>query len=122
MGAGVWGRPKQCLTHDHAHLVDSLKDAEMSAAGKAQQVSAWSCVCRTRHNVALIGPRGVGKRAIVEGLAQQIAGGRVPGPLAGLRVIEVQLPALLAGVSALSELDARFGQILLEARGPGIVP
>jgi ATP-dependent Clp protease ATP-binding subunit ClpC len=79
-------------------------------------------LCRShKHNVALVGPPGVGKRAIVEELARRIASGVVPAPLLGRRVIEVQLSSLLAGVNSATELNMRLGAVLQDAADPGII-
>uniref|UniRef100_A0A453LZH1 AAA+ ATPase domain-containing protein n=1 Tax=Aegilops tauschii subsp. strangulata TaxID=200361 RepID=A0A453LZH1_AEGTS len=62
-----------------------------------------SILCRkTKNCAALVGPAGVGKTAIAEGLAQRIATGKVPAALAGARVVEVDLGAMVAGTPALA--------------------
>lgn len=53
---------------------------------------------RERHSAVLVGPTGVGKRALVLTLARQIAEGRVPRRLAGRRIIELPFPRVLASV------------------------
>jgi ATP-dependent Clp protease ATP-binding subunit ClpC len=52
---------------------------------------------RTKNNPALIGEPGVGKTAIVEGLAQRIIEGDVPGPLQGKRLLQLDVGSLVAG-------------------------
>ncbi len=63
---------------------------------------------RNRKNAAMLAPAGVGKTAIVAGLAQAIVAGRVPNYLKGAQVIEVDLPSMAAGTSGPGEFQARF--------------
>ena len=69
----------------------------------------------------LLGPAGVGKTAIVEGLAQRIVAGRVPAPLLGARIIEVPLAALTAGTQYRGQLEERVTQLVAEASQPGLI-
>lgn len=52
---------------------------------------------RTKNNPCLIGEPGVGKTAVIEGLAQRIAGGSVPEQLRGKLIITLDIPAMVAG-------------------------
>ena len=54
---------------------------------------------RSKNNPLLIGPAGVGKTAIMEGLAQKIIAGEVPESLKGRRVVSIDLSTLMSGVS-----------------------
>jgi len=67
---------------------------------------------RMKNNPLLIGEAGVGKTAVVEGLAQRIAQGRVPELLKGKRVLSVDLAKLLAGTGFRGELEQRLRQLL----------
>jgi ATP-dependent Clp protease ATP-binding subunit ClpA len=61
-----------------------------------------------RKNAVLLAPAGVGKTALVVGLAQKIHSGQVPDYLKGARVLEVDLPAMAAGTSSPAEFQTRF--------------
>ncbi|OGN86167.1 MAG: hypothetical protein A2X23_04180 [Chloroflexi bacterium GWC2_73_18] len=76
---------------------------------------------RTKRNPALVGPAGVGKTAIVEGLAQRIVAGQVPRPLRGARVIALQPSTLVAGAGRVGELEERMKALLAEAAQDGII-
>lgn len=69
---------------------------------------------RTKNNPVLIGEPGVGKTAIVEGLAQRIHGGRVPQVLQDKRVVEVNLNAMVAGSKYRGEFEERIKAVLDE--------
>jgi len=76
---------------------------------------------RTKRNPALIGPAGVGKTAIIEGLAQRIVAGNVPAPLKGCRVLAIQASGIVAGASMAGEFEKRLDAIIREAKAPGII-
>jgi len=71
---------------------------------------------RTKNNPALIGEPGVGKTAIVEGLAQRIVENRVPEVLKGRRVITLDLPSLVAGSKYRGEFEERLKKVMNEIR------
>ncbi|HEX3592716.1 MAG TPA: ATP-dependent Clp protease ATP-binding subunit [Pseudonocardiaceae bacterium] len=71
---------------------------------------------RTKNNPVLIGDAGVGKTAIVEGLAQRIADDDVPDTLAGRRLVQLDLTAMVAGTRYRGDFEERIGKVIDEIR------
>jgi ATP-dependent Clp protease ATP-binding subunit ClpB len=76
---------------------------------------------RTKNNPVLIGEPGVGKTAIVEGLAQRIVNGDVPDTLKDRRLLSLDLGALLAGAKYRGEFEERLKAVLQEVSAAGDV-
>lgn len=72
---------------------------------------------RTKNNPALIGDAGVGKTAIVEGLAQRIVTGDVPEPLLDKRVLQLDIGSLVAGTIYRGQFEERLKKVIDELKG-----
>jgi ATP-dependent Clp protease ATP-binding subunit ClpC len=74
---------------------------------------------RTKNNPALIGEPGVGKTAIVEGLAHRIIAGDVPETLEGKRIVTLDMAAVVAGTKYRGEFEERLKKIIEEVKTAG---
>lgn len=86
--------------------------------GREREISrVMEILCRrTKNNPLLVGEPGVGKTAIVEGLAKRIHQGDVPPALRGKRLLSVDLAAMIAGTMYRGEFEQRIRQVIEEAR------
>ncbi len=89
--------------------------------GREQEIDrVTEILCRRmKNNPLLLGEPGVGKTAIVEGLAKRIFEGRVPEALAGKRLISLDLALVIAGTMYRGEFEARLRQIVEETKKSG---
>lgn len=76
---------------------------------------------RTKNNPVLVGEAGVGKTAVVEGLAIQIAQGRVPAELQGKRLIELDLAGMIAGTRYRGDFEERLKKVIDQVVSAGDV-
>jgi len=76
---------------------------------------------RTKNNPALIGEPGVGKTAIVEGLAQRIVEGDVPAPLLDKRVLQLDVGSLVAGTMYRGQFEERLKRVIDELKASGAI-
>ena len=76
---------------------------------------------RTKNNPALIGQPGVGKTAIVEGLAQRIVDGDVPAPLLNKQVLQLDVGSLVAGTMYRGQFEERLKRVIDELKASGAI-
>ena len=76
---------------------------------------------RTKNNPCLVGDPGVGKSAIVEGLAQEIYNGNVPSTLKDRRIVSLDLSSMVAGSKYRGEFEERIKKVLDEVKAAGNV-
>ena len=77
---------------------------------------------RQKNNPCLVGEPGVGKTAVVEGLAIRMASGNVPEPLQDKRIVSLDLSAMIAGAKYRGEFEERMKQVLTEAaKDPSLI-
>ena len=101
-------------------LTKLAKDGKLDPViGRAREIETTIEVLarRKKNNPVLIGEPGVGKTAIIEGLAQRIHAGEVPETLRGKRLVELNVNALVAGAKYRGEFEERVQKVLDEAKG-----
>jgi len=76
---------------------------------------------RTKNNPALVGEPGVGKTAIVEGLAQRIVAGEIPEPLLDKRVLQLDVGSLVAGTIYRGQFEERLKRVIAELKNSGSI-
>ncbi len=92
--------------------------------GREHEIERWMHILcrRTKNNPVLIGEPGVGKTAIVEGLAKKIIEGAVPSALAEKRIFELDLGSLVAGTMYRGEFESRLRELMDElAEHPEVI-
>jgi ATP-dependent Clp protease ATP-binding subunit ClpC len=122
------GRRRQVTTRSgKPSLVDQLaidltalaeQDKLDPVIGRQQEIERVIQILarRTKNNPALIGDPGVGKTAIVEGLAQRIVDGQTPDPLLDKRVLQLDVGSLVAGTMYRGQFEERLKKIIAELK------
>ena len=110
--------PLKFLGRYGKNLTDEAKQGKLDAViGRDSEIERVVTVLsrRTKSNPVLIGEAGVGKTAIVEGLATRIAKNEVPGGLIGKQIYQVDLSSVVAGTKFRGEFEERIKGIIDEA-------
>jgi len=105
------------LDHLGIDLTARAKNNELDPViGREKEIKrVMQVLCRrTKCNPVLIGEPGVGKTAVVEGLARQIASGIVPDPLIDKRIVQLNMGTLVAGTKYRGEFEERLRRIVKE--------
>ena len=103
-------------------LTDKARENKLDpTVGRQQEIERVTQILsrRTKNNPVLIGEPGVGKTAIVEGLAQKIASNDVPGTLQGKRLVTLDMGSLVAGTKYRGEFEERLKKVIEEIREAG---
>ncbi len=116
-------RPTPTLARFGRDLTQAAFEGKLSAlVGREEETTlVVETLCRrTKRNPVLVGPAGVGKTAIVEGLARRIIAGAVPTLLQNSRVFAIQPSTLIAG-AGYGDLEKRLEAVVSEASQDGIL-
>jgi len=117
--SGYMHGKKSSLEQFGIDLTQQAKDGKLDPiTGRDREVQRLIHILlrRTKNNPIIIGEAGVGKTAIVEGLAMDIVSGKAPKDLANKRIIQLDLSSLVAGASHRGEFEERLRSVIKETQ------
>ena len=112
-------KPQKALEIFATNLVEKAKKGEIDPVwGREKEVSRAIQILlrRTKNNPVFIGEPGVGKTAIVEGLAARISKGEVPSALIGKKIMQLDLGLMIAGTMYRGQFEDRLKKVIAEVR------
>jgi ATP-dependent Clp protease ATP-binding subunit ClpC len=119
------GRPKTPMVDQLAiDLTSAAEEGKLDPViGRQMEIERVIQILarRNKNNPALIGEPGVGKTAIVEGLAQRIIDGDVPVPLLGKRLLQLDVGSLVAGTMYRGQFEERLKRVIEELKSSGAI-
>lgn len=113
---------KSALESYGVDLTDQAKNGELDpVAGRDNEIGRVIHILlrRTKNNPIIIGEAGVGKTAVVEGLAKKIIDGTAPKDLLNKKIIQLDLSSLVAGASHRGEFEERLRNVIKETQAAG---
>ena len=123
-GQGSARKPTPTLDEFSRDLTSLAREGKLDPViGRSREIQRVIQILarRTKNNPVLIGEPGVGKTAIVEGLAQKVVNGTAPDVLHGRRVMTLDLASLVAGTKYRGEFEERLKRVMREIIGSGNV-
>jgi type VI secretion system protein VasG len=118
-GAEAATRPEEALERYTTDLTEQARAGKIDPViGRDREIREVIDILmrRRQNNPIIVGEAGVGKTALVEGLAQRIAGGDVPPALAEVRLLSLDLAAMQAGAAVRGEFEDRLKRVIEEVR------
>ncbi|MZD04830.1 AAA family ATPase, partial [Streptomyces sp. SID5785] len=116
------GQPASTLDEYGRDLTEEAKAGRLDpVVGRAEEIEQTVEILsrRSKNNPVLIGEPGVGKTAIVEGLAQRIVAGEVPETLKGKRVVSLDLSGMVAGAQYRGQFEERLKKVIEDVQNAG---
>lgn len=118
------GRKKGVLEQFGTDLTEQAAEGKLDPViGREQEIGRLMQILsrRTKNNPCLVGEPGVGKTAVIEGLAQRISGGLVPEGMKAKKIFTMDLASMIAGSKYRGEFEERMKKLIQEVKAAGNV-